>query len=229
MSWREMLRAEVTDDQQLIKHNLKKPVSKPSSADCADIADRESKLNVSKQREQKQSHEERQSRLMECLADACKGLEITPMEIHKALSPDDIKEWESGDLTLEELSAFADLLVDRRSMDRGERPDHFTEKAHCRQCGPVYLWISGTVLGCPWCFNRAADRPIPRPRSVRCGECCHFERVSYHPHLGHCTMGEPEAVAGLWDSDRRYCLRYIPHPQQSTNVLTGATEAKTKS
>ena len=46
---------------------------------------------------------------------------------------------------------------------------------------------------------------------VACGDCLHFERIG-HPHLGHCTKGEPEDVAGLWDTDRRYCDRYLPKP-----------------
>ncbi len=44
---------------------------------------------------------------------------------------------------------------------------------------------------------------------VACGDCIHFKRID-HPHLGHCAKGEPEAPAGLWDSDRRYCGNYAP-------------------
>ena len=29
-------------------------------------------------------------------------------------------------------------------------------------------------------------------------------------HLGHCAVGEPEAIAGLWDTDRRGCARWLP-------------------
>jgi len=210
MSWREMLKSEVSVAQAQAMYGPKVEHDLPSTdcADCADIAGSQSKQKVPKQ-----SHKERQSRLMESLANGCKGLEITPMEVYEALSADDIEEWKNGELTQDGLSAFAGLLVDRRLMDQGERPEHFTEKAHCQQCGPVYLWSRGTVLGCPWCFNRAAGRPIPRPGSVRCGECRHFERVRQpysHPHLGHCAKGEPGAIAGLWDSDRRYCLYYLP-------------------
>ena len=42
---------------------------------------------------------------------------------------------------------------------------------------------------------------------VICGDCIHFERIG-HPHLGHCTQHEPEAIAGLWDTDRRVCSRW---------------------
>ncbi len=51
---------------------------------------------------------------------------------------------------------------------------------------------------------------------VICGDCIHFERID-HPHLGHCAKGEPEAIAGLWDTDRRYCERFLPRPQQTNN------------
>ncbi len=44
---------------------------------------------------------------------------------------------------------------------------------------------------------------------VTCGNCTHFERID-HPNLGHCAKGEPEAYAGLWDTDRRYCEMYSP-------------------
>ena len=44
---------------------------------------------------------------------------------------------------------------------------------------------------------------------VSCGKCRHFERIG-HPHLGRCAQGETEAVAGLWDTDRRWCESYTP-------------------
>jgi len=56
---------------------------------------------------------------------------------------------------------------------------------------------------------RAAEElPKPDPwRVTRCGDCGYFKRID-HPHLGHCATGEPEPLAGLWDSDRRYCAQY---------------------
>ena len=48
---------------------------------------------------------------------------------------------------------------------------------------------------------------VATPRWVTCGDCAHYRRTD-HPHLGHCAAGEPENVAGLWDSDRRVCGRY---------------------
>jgi hypothetical protein len=48
---------------------------------------------------------------------------------------------------------------------------------------------------------------------ITCGDCIHFKPID-HPHLGHCAKGEPEAIAGLWDSDLRYCERYIPNTKR---------------
>ena len=101
-------------------------------------------------------------------------------------------------------------------MDQGKVPGHYTHPATCKHCGPIWLWFSGDVLGCPWCWNRIAGRPIPRPYAVCCGSCTHFERID-HPHLGHCTAGQPEAIAGLWDNDRRYCERYLPSRDTEAN------------
>jgi len=57
---------------------------------------------------------------------------------------------------------------------------------------------------------------VPKPtrvnRSVHCSDCIHFERID-HLHLGCCAKGELEAIIGLWDTDRRYCERFIPQPR----------------
>ena len=34
-------------------------------------------------------------------------------------------------------------------MDQGKRPDHYTEHAKCKRCGPIWLWFTGEVLDCP--------------------------------------------------------------------------------
>lgn len=57
-------------------------------------------------------------------------------------------------------------------------------------------------------LGRSEEVPVPDPWGVRrCGDCMHFERTS-HPNLGHCSKGEPEAIAGLWDTDGRHCGQY---------------------
>ncbi len=120
--------------------------------------------------------------------------------------------WRQGAISGDTLAVFARSLVQHREMGRGKRPAHYTERATCKHCGPIWLWFSGEMLGCPWCWNRAVDKPIPRPCPVHCGDCIHFGRID-HPHLGHCGQGEPEAIVGWWDMDWRYCERFLPRPQ----------------
>lgn len=138
------------------------------------------------------------------LSRAANAVDLPVADLAAALEGEDLDA-----LTADELQSFAQMVAQRRLMERGEVPTHFNQVAHCRSCGPVWLWFSGEVLGCPWCWNRVAGKPIPRPCSVHCGQCSHFERID-HPHLGHCTKGEPEAIAGLWDTDRRDCARWLP-------------------
>ncbi len=52
---------------------------------------------------------------------------------------------------------------------------------------------------------------------ITCGDCLHFERIG-HPHLGHCAEGEPEAIAGSWDTDHRYCESHMPQIDQRGDI-----------
>lgn len=196
MSWRETLgfsprkMLPPTHNPQ----NTQNPATPPNCADIAEYALRDS---------------EEESSLLEALSTACSGLQIRASEVRKALAPEDIQDWHEGKLRAEALAAFARLLVKRHGMDEGKRPADYTEIATCEQCGPIWLFLSGDVLGCPWCWNRVANRPIPRPVPVRCSDCAHFERRG-QSQLGHCTRGAPEALGGLWGSDERTCKLYIP-------------------
>ena len=62
-------------------------------------------------------------------------------------------------------------------------------------------------------LNRSEEvqKPATDNRPMSCDGCIHFERID-HPHLGRCAMGEPEAIAGLWDTDQRYCESFLPRP-----------------
>ena len=70
---------------------------------------------------------------------------------------------------------------------------------------------------------------VPETASIRewitCGDCAYYERIK-HPHLGHCTKGEPEAIAGIWDSDRRYCEQFLTGTKQSTGIQTDTRKDK---
>ncbi|TQE99623.1 MAG: hypothetical protein FKY71_07700 [Spiribacter salinus] len=204
MSWRETLGvAEAAGESHAHNpQNAQKTAMPGNSADSADSASADD--------------EEAASRLLEALTDACRDLPITPAVVRDALAPEDIEDWRNGKITRDTLAAFARSMVQRREMDRGKRPAHYTEQATCKHCGPIWLWFPGEVLGCPWCWNRVADRPIPRPHAARCQDCTHFQCTD-HPHLGHCAKGEPEAIAGLWDTDRRYCERFLPRPEQTNS------------
>ena len=120
------------------------------------------------------------------------------------------------------LEALAHAVVSHRQRERGDCPPTWTEHCECAGCGPVFLWSGSParVFGCPWCFNRAEGRVIPRPVAVTCGACRHFRRIE-HPHLGHCDVGEPEAIAGLWDTDRRGCARWLPLQQNTGDQAHG--------
>jgi len=51
--------------------------------------------------------------LLETLADACRGLDITPVEVKAELAPEDIEEWRNGAIGNDTLAAFARSLVQR--------------------------------------------------------------------------------------------------------------------
>ena len=61
------------------------------------------------------------------------------------------------------LQTYAHSIHTQRIIDRGEVPPDYKYVAHCRGCGPVWLWFKGKVEGCPWCWNRLQGKPIPYP------------------------------------------------------------------
>ncbi|MEX0963783.1 MAG: hypothetical protein WDZ52_07060 [Pseudohongiellaceae bacterium] len=78
-----------------------------------------------------------------------------------------------------------------------------------------------------YCLEQAKQvPPAPEPDyTATCAACRYFQRTN-HPHLGHCTKGEPEAIAGLWDSDRRYCEQFLTGTKQSTGIQTDTRKDK---
>jgi hypothetical protein len=89
--------------------------------------------------------------------------EITgiPLDDLRAHAGKDWPEIESNPAVLE---CFADIVAIRRMREKGVVPPSYTRKTVCAGCGPVpiYEGVGPTVEGCPWCFNRAAGRPVPR-------------------------------------------------------------------
>lgn len=147
MSWRDILGGDVPQTHN--SHNTQNPSQKVNSADIANCAEQESKL-------------------LEDLATICQDLIITPKAVKEALAPEDVEAWRNGEVTAEALTAFAHALAQRREMDQGKCPVNYTHPATCKHCGPIWLWFSGEVLGCPWCWNRVNNNPIPRPCGVTC-------------------------------------------------------------
>jgi|GEM_PF-2977810 len=168
---------------------------------------------------------DQEEQLLKALSSACLNLGISPVEAFRALDIGTLESWQHNEIGDEMLQTFC-LAVDiRRNIDQGVRPTQYNKPAYCQGCGPVWLWISGTVTGCPWCWNRATGRPIPRPCMVRCQDCKNFDRIE-HPHLGHCSRGQPENIAGLWDEDLRYCEHFLPKPVSASDGQAKPERAK---
>lgn len=64
------------------------------------------------------------------------------------------------------LDALARSVQTRRMRERGIVPPHYTVLTFCRGCNAVvsiYPGVAEMVESCPWCFNRVAGRPVPKP------------------------------------------------------------------
>lgn len=194
MSWRETLDGLKSKSHTQNSHNTQKSPRGGISAVSAVSA---------------YENSEQISRMLEVLSEACQALPIAPTEVIEALTPQEVRDWSQGQIANETLITFARAMALRLRMDQGKRPTHYTKRATCQHCGPIWLWFSGNVAGCPWCWNRISDKSIPRPCPVSCGACRHFERIQ-HPHLGNCSKGTPAGLTSLWDTTPRQCDRFIP-------------------
>lgn len=97
-------------------------------------------------------------------ADACAGLDnLRPADVLKTLTPEDLADVQAMADPLPFLRSFACALSATRWRQIGVAPPGWTHAAHCDRCGPVYLWRSVKVAGCPWCWNRLHGVKIPRP------------------------------------------------------------------
>lgn len=61
----------------------------------------------------------------------------------------------------DQLAAYALTLRTSEAMRSGQVPAHYTHRATCRHCGPVWLPVPGEAWGCPWCVVRAAGGAVP--------------------------------------------------------------------
>jgi len=66
----------------------------------------------------------------------------------------------------EMIKILADSICIRHMRESGEIPPDYIHKAICDGCGPVWLFVTGHVQGCPWCFNRKNGLPIPTPATT---------------------------------------------------------------
>ena len=73
------------------------------------------------------------------------------------------KDWREVSRSPESLKAFANMMAIEDMRLNGVAPDHYTSTTTCKHCGPVPIWdgCPPDVHGCPWCFNRHQDLPIP--------------------------------------------------------------------
>lgn len=103
--------------------------------------------------------------LLRACEQACGGLTayITPSAMLAKLAPEDIQELEACPDPLPFLRSFAIACVWTDFRREGIAPPTWDQPAHCDRCGPVLLWASIEVAGCPWCWNRVHGVKIPRP------------------------------------------------------------------
>ncbi len=94
------------------------------------------------------------------------------------------------------LRAYAHALHCTAERDAGRVPAIYTTPAYCEGCGPVWLWEGcgqGHTIACPWCANRRALKPIPRP-PITCEGCAHFTPDPVNPDAGMGLCGSDHAT-----------------------------------
>ena len=88
-----------------------------------------------------------------------------PIEELKEKAEDD---WQELIENFERLYAFADAISKLKLMGESRIPCNYTAITHCKACGDVFvplaiLKTNGSVLGCPWYWNRVRGFPVPKP------------------------------------------------------------------
>ena len=99
-------------------------------------------------------------------AEACTSLSgyIATADLLARLAPEDRDDLEAmpTDQAVGFLRAFATACVWTDMRRQGIAPPGWDKPATCKLCGPVLLWTSIDVSGCPWCWNRLHGVKIPR-------------------------------------------------------------------
>jgi hypothetical protein len=134
--------------------------------------------------------------------------EVGAWDVFEALDVDQQADIRHGRCDADLMRTLARALRDRRMRQQGKPPPDYLQPVTCARCGPVWLWRDApqNMQGCPWCINRRAGLPIPRPVDVRCLECRRFTAGPINPMsaLGRCTRNRsgstwPRAQAcGHW-------------------------------
>jgi hypothetical protein len=60
---------------------------------------------------------------------------------HDEMAPEDIKGWEDGEITLDNLAAFARSLEQHQEMAESRVPAHYDQVATCKRCGPGLVLV----------------------------------------------------------------------------------------
>ena len=121
------------------------------------------------------------------------------------------------------IAALRTALDVERARAEGIPPEGYTQASHCGGCGDVLLWqgAPARVAACPWCQNRLAGRPIPRPATpppaptVTCGTCEHYIANEHGAGgLGRCGIDAPAAriPPSLWPRGEHRCAAWEAVP-----------------
>lgn len=139
--------------------------------------------------------------------DAAVGRWVAVIREHKAEIVDVLKVG-AGDTTPASLTAKDETAI-RAWLAHIEESDPVTIADMLAQC-------AADPDARTYCLKQARQIPlVPEPdHTATCGACRHFQRIN-HPNLGHCAKGEPEAPAGLWATDRRWCPLFSRDKQEN--------------
>ncbi len=96
-----------------------------------------------------------------------------PRPTRSELREDTGSEWsellenKNGELAEHEIPVAAEMVAITEMREKGIVPDHYTATTECSGCGkvPIFEGSPEKVNGCPWCFNRIKELPVPNPQS----------------------------------------------------------------